>query len=429
MSTAAIPIPRSAIDAKLVSIIAAGCVGIGVFLSGFVLNEPAPYELFMAALIAGAAVFGLRIPASIAPLLCLLIVFNIGGLLSLTQMRELYTGPMYMAVSLFLALTSVFLAAMLRGRPELYRVIAIAWVISAMLTALAGIAGYFSLFPGAEVFTRYGRASGVFQDPNVFGPFLVLPGLYLLYVVLSGRMHQIALAVPALTIVVFGLFLSFSRGAWGLFSLSAMLLVAVLFLRSNSTVFRLRLVVLTMAAIGALAMGLLIALQIPAVGELFSQRAQLVQDYDGARLGRFARFGIGFLMATEKPFGIGPLNFGRIFGEDTHNIWLKCLMDYGWIGFSSFLTLTLWTLAAGFRILLRDRPWQPYLLIAYVAFAGHIALGTVIDIDHWRHFYLLLGMVWGGIALEAQHQSRAAARIPDAYRGGFVGPPLADRWD
>ena len=35
------------------------------------------------------------------------------------------------------------------------------------------------------------------------------------------------------------------------------------------------------------------------------------------------------------------------------------------------------------------------------------ALGTVIDTDHWRHFYLLLGLIWGGIALEYRHQRSA----------------------
>ena len=84
------------------------------------------------------------------------------------------------------------------------------------------------------------------------------------------------------------------------------------------------------------------------------------------------------------------------------------------------LTLTGWTIAAGFRILLRDRPWQPYLLCAYVAFIGNIGLGTFIDIDHWRHVYLLLGMMWGAIALEYRHQRQlrpasqptSAAAIP-----------------
>ena len=43
-------------------------------------------------------------------------------------------------------------------------------------------------------------------------------------------------------------------------------------------------------------------------------------------------------MAMEHPLGIGPLEFGPIYGEDTHNIWLKALLDYGWLGFASWLT-------------------------------------------------------------------------------------------
>ena len=68
-----------------------------------------------------------------------------------------------------------------------------------------------------------------------------------------------------------------------------------------------------------------------------------------------------------------------------------------------------WTIAAGFRILFRDRPWQPFVLCAYVVFIGHVALGTVIDTDHWRHFYLLLGLIWGGIALEYRYQRQRPA--------------------
>ena len=73
---------------------------------------------------------------------------------------------------------------------------------------------------------------------------------------------------------------------------------------------------------------------------------------------------------------------------------------------------------AGFRILFRDRPWQPILLCAYVVFVGHVALGSVIDTDHWRHFYLLIGLVWGAIALEYRHQYAArTARPTEQLRG------------
>jgi hypothetical protein len=43
-------------------------------------------------------------------------------------------------------------------------------------------------------------------------------------------------------------------------------------------------------------------------------------------------------------------------------------------------------------------------MIAWVLILGHAIIGNVIDTDHWRHFYLLLGMLWGCLALEHRHQ-------------------------
>jgi O-antigen ligase len=406
-------LPRAAVNAKLIALISSGAVGLGVLLSGFVINEPAPYELYMAGLIAIWALFGLRLSRSVVPLLVLLVTFNIGGMISMSQMSDLMNTPLYLAVSLFLAFTAVFFAAVTEMQPGLYRVIFLAYVIAAVSTSLLGILGYFHAFPGADMFTKYERAAGAFQDPNVFGPFLALPGIYLLHRLLTGSPAKMFIYAVPLLIIVGGIFFSFSRGAWGLFGASAILLTGALFLQSSSGRFRLRIVVMSVAAFLFLALALLIALQIPSVAELFTARAQLAQDYDSARLGRFARYGIGFMLALEKPFGIGPLVFGQIYGEDTHDIWLKALMDYGWLGFVSWLTMICWTLAGGFRILFRDRPWQPYVLCAYVVLIGHIALGTFIDTDHWRHFYLLLGLIWGGIGLEYRHQHAIRA---DAQR-------------
>ncbi|MGX9116251.1 O-antigen ligase family protein [Mesorhizobium sp. BHbsci] len=404
MSAVAHELPPAAVNAKLIALIASTAVFLGAFLSGFVIAEPAPYDLYMVGLMAVWALFGLRISRAAAPLLVLLVVMNIGGMISMTQMSDIAGTPLYLSVSLFLAFTAVFFASVTSVQPNLYRVIFLAYVMSAVLTSLLGIAGYFHAFPGAEIFTKYDRATGAFQDPNVFGPFLVLPGIYLLYLLLTGPISRMPLLAVPLLIITAGIFFSFSRGAWGMFGVSAILLTGALFLQSASGKFRLRVAVMTIAAVSLLVIAMLVILQLPGVSEMFSSRAQLEQSYDTARLGRFARYTIGFQMALEHPLGIGPLVFGTIFGEDTHDIWLKMLMDYGWLGFVSFLTLTCWTIAAGFRILLRDRPWQPYLLCAYVAFVGNIGLGTFIDIDHWRHVYLLLGLIWGAIALEYRHQ-------------------------
>ena len=378
-------------------------VTVGVFLSGFVISEPAPYELFMAGLIGLWAIVGLRISRSIAPLLVLILLFNIGGMLSLTVLDDLSEGPIYIAVSLFLALSSVFFAAIVEARPVRLELIFRAWVASALITAVLGILGYFHAFPSAEIFTLYDRAKGAFQDPNVFGPFLVAPSLYLIYGLLSGRIVGAPFKVIGLLILALGVFLSFSRAAWALYLFCAVALVFVMLLKERTGAFRLKILILSLSAAGLMIVALVTALQFDKVANLFSSRTQLVQEYDGGRLGRFERHRLGFLMSMEKPLGIGPMQFSKIFPEDEHNIYLKSLTTYGWLGFLCYLTLMSWTLWAGFKLLLRDRPWQPFLMISYITIVGHASIGFVIDTDHWRHFYLLLGIVWGCIALERRH--------------------------
>jgi len=41
-----------------------------------------------------------------------------------------------------------------------------------------------------------------------------------------------------------------------------------------------------------------------------------------------------------------------------------------------------------------------------VTFVGHVMIGAVIDTDHWRHFFLLLGILWGCMALEKRESLR-----------------------
>ena len=86
------------------------------------------------------------------------------------------------------------------------------------------------------------------------------------------------------------------------------------------------------------------------------------------------------------------------------------------------LLLLLSTLWIGLRTLLLRTPWQPYLITAYATFVGEVVEGFVIDTDHWRHFYLLLGMIWG-LAAATLRQTRvqdakrtAGSRLPRARR-------------
>ncbi|MCC2609302.1 O-antigen ligase family protein [Neorhizobium sp. Rsf11] len=380
-----------------------GMLAFGVFLSGFVISEPAPYELIMVIQIAIWFLLGLAISRTVAPLLVMLLIFNLSGLTTMFVMKDMSGAPMYFAVSTFLALSSVFYAAMIESDHRRLDLIFKAWVAAAIITATLGIAGYFNVFPGAHVFTRYNRAMGAFQDPNVFGPYLVAPLLYLLYRLLTGPLLKAPLLILGILILALGIFLSFSRAAWGLLVFAGVALVVVMLLKERTTAFRFKILAISVGAAVFLVLALAIALQFPQVSDLFTNRARLVQEYDGARLGRFERHKIGFLMAMERPLGLGPMAFGKIFGEDEHNIWLKTLTTYGWLGAITYQVMIWSTLWFGFRYMLRERPWQPYLMIAWVMILGHAIIGNVIDTDHWRHFYLLLGIVWGCAALEHRH--------------------------
>lgn len=394
-------------QAAALRIIGSAMVAFGVFLSGFVIREPAPYEVIMAVQIAIWFLLGLKISRSVTPLLVVLLLFNIGGMLSLTVMKDITGAPLYMAVSIFLALTSVFYAAIIENAHHRLLLIFRAWVAGAIITALLGILGYFHAFPGAEIFTRYDRAMGAFQDPNVFGPYLVAPAVYLMYRLLTSSLSRALLYVPGILILALGIFLSFSRAAWGLFAFAALALVIIMLLKERTAAFRLKIFMLAITAVVLLILAIAGAMQSKKVSDLFMSRAKLVQDYDGARLGRFERHKIGFLMAMERPLGMGPMVLGKMFGEDEHNIWLKSLTTYGWLGFASYLVLIWSTLYIGFRALLRERPWQPFLMVAWIVLAGHALIGNVIDLDHWRHVYLLYGIIWGCFALENNWQKHS----------------------
>ncbi len=390
-------------DQSIVRLLMNFAIVVAVFSGGFVIFEPAPYELLLAALLGVWFICGMRIPLEIMPLLILFSVFNFGGIISSFMMEDYMRGLIYVAVSYFLALTSVFFAILIKDDMSRLRIIYRTYVVSAVCTSILGIIGYFGV-GGFEMFTRYSRAMGAFQDPNVYAPFLIAPILYLIYGIVNRSPTLLPLRAGALIILLLGLFLAFSRAAWGLSVVSAGVFYMLLIINEQQAKVRLKYIVLAVTGLASIAMLLIIALQFDAVSSLFSERAKAVQDYDGGRIGRFARHLLGFELALTKPFGIGPLEFGYVFGEDTHNNFVKALMAHGWIGFVTWTAINIWTLAAGFKLLFRQRPWLPYFQIAYVVFFGHVLIGNVIDTDHWRHFFLLIGIIWGCIALEKRWQ-------------------------
>ncbi len=371
---------------------------LAIFLGGFVMFEPAPYELFLALLIPGWLLLGLPVPRAASPLVVLMMLFLAGGILAATQAKNFSTQPVYYAVTAFLVFSSCFYASLIAQDRSRLDIIVNAWIVAALFTTVLGVIGYSGLAGG--LFTKFGRATGGFQDPNVFGPFLIFPFVVLVRRTLTDAWRR-ALVSGVLALMIFpGIFLSFSRATWGLTVIATLMVGGLLFVMERSTKARMRFIALGAVGLVLIMIILGAVLSIPAVSALFDDRAHIEQDYDSGHLGRFQRHAIGFNMMLDHPLGIGAIEFGRQFGEDEHDIWLKSLTTYGWLGFASYLTLVLWTLAAAFPLVFRSGPLQAVTQIAYVVFLGHILMATVIDIDHWRHVYLLFGILWGAIAAD-----------------------------
>lgn len=389
-----------------------------IFLGGFVIVEPAPYDLALVAIIVVWAAFGLKLQRAFLPMTALMLVYVAGGFLSLTQVPAPFGRPLvYVLVTAFLAASSIFIAAIVAERPERrLRLIANAYVAAAVTTSLIGILAYFDAIPGAGMFKLYDRAKSTFQDPNVFGPFLILPLGLLARDILTRPLARSIWPIAFFLVILFAVFLSFSRAAWGM-AVGVILIVAFFaYVTERSPKARFRIVAGLGTGGAAVILMLAVAISIPAVRDLYDVRAQVVQDYDDSRTGRFERHIEGFFLVQEKPLGVGPYEFGNSFGEDEHNTWLKGFTVYGWLGGFAYVILAVWTLAAAFPLLFRPRPWQPIVQVTYAVFVGHLLIHNVIDNDHWRHVFLLYGMLWGAIAAERTRTRQVAA-------GPAIAPP------
>jgi hypothetical protein len=137
---------------------------------------------------------------------------------------------------------------------------------------------------------------------------------------------------------------------------------------------------------------------------MFKQRASFDQSYDEGRFGRFGRHILGAQMALDLPFGIGPLQFHNYFPEDTHNSYLNAFMSGGWISGICYPTLMFITVIMGFRHLFLRVPWQRAYLAIFAAFLGTVGEAFIIDTDHWRHFWMMLGAMWGMFAAAQRYQ-------------------------
>ncbi|GBE42740.1 hypothetical protein BMS3Bbin10_00803 [bacterium BMS3Bbin10] len=367
--------------------------------SSVVFAEPAPYDALMIGLIALLPLLGLvTFSKGLILFLAAWLVIGATGLIAAGRSGMLDVSVRHTAITIFLSISAVLVAAFVRKNPERHtRIIVSGLLFASLLAVLTGAAGYFDMVPGAnELFTKYGRMRGTFKDPNVFGPFIVPALLYCVHSMATAKAGRAIMMSLLAGLFCLGLLVSFSRGAWFNAGVALLVYAYMMFVVARSNLFRVKFLMLAVFAACCAVLVLAAAMQIESIGDLVRERASLTLSYDTGPEGRFG----GQLLALETiashPMGIGAREFARILhGQDVHNVYLSMFLNAGWIGGFVYLTAVLATLAAGFRYALRANPMQGIFIVMLAAFAGLAAEGMIVDTDHWRHFYVIMGLIWG----------------------------------
>ncbi|WP_316360002.1 O-antigen ligase family protein [Devosia sp.] len=373
-------------------------VAFWIFTGGLVLFEPSPYELTFLAVLPLAFVAGMGLYRSTFGLFAILIGFTPFALIACFQVRFNPIGDalLFSIVTIFLLLTAYFIANYVAEQTERrMRLVMRAYTAVALISAIVGTLAYLGLMPGADIFLRYGRAKAAFNDPNVFGPFLVLPAMYALQRLLLAPGRSAVIAGGIYMVLFVGVFVSFSRAAWGHFALSSLIVLVLCFWLEAAARDKVRIMIMSLLGAAMLVVALAGLLSIPQVASLFEQRAA-GQNYDSGETGRFGRQGYAFELALDHPLGIGPHEFRNLrIIEEPHNVYVTVLHVYGWGGGAFYYLLVILTLWRGIAALTRPSPYRLMMIPLVATFAMLVGESAIIDTDHWRHYFLLVGLIWG----------------------------------
>ena len=394
-----------------------------IFFTCFTFLRPSPYDFFAIPTVLLWPALGLRFHRAVLVILGLLLTYTLSILIALLPYLDETISVEWTYQFVYLMVTAVFFIGFFSD-DTLHRVrLGLrAYLASCLFAATCGILSYFDVLGGDVFFKMDGRATGVFEDPNLLGSFLILSAFHLIHNLLSGRARRVVLTCVALLVLLACIFLSFSRGSWGATVVGLGLMILLTWWASPSREIRRRIarfsVLMVLAA--AILIGGLLSLE--GVAERFTDRAQVTKDYDEGETGRFGNQLRGIPMLFERPLGFGPLRWRQTFNLDPHNSYIGSFANGGWLAGLAFIGIVLTTTFVGFRLCLTPSPYQRHAQIVWPALLMFFLQAFQIDIEKWRHVYMMLGMVWG---LEAARW--AWSRRVNAALGATSPSPVSAR--
>jgi len=382
-------------------------VALGIVLLPVVRTEPAPVDGVLAIVIAVAAVTDRlelrRVPLSMLGLCAAFIALN---LLSAMGAVDSLRAAMYMAVTVYCISLGVWICGYVDSVARA-RLIVKAYLFTAVVFAVLSTLALVISFPGSALLTTEDgeRARGLFKDANVYGPFLVPAALILAQEALSPRLLRLRRPLQLFCFVALaaGVLFSYSRAAWINLGVGVIILTAAIALRRGGSRRAFALMIVVVLGVAGTAYAVFVS---GSVGFL-EERAQL-QSYDADRFGA-QRAGIEF--AETRPLGIGPGQFEVLQPLSSHSTYVRALAEQGVLGLATLGALMFGTLLLALRNTVLGRDTYgigsgPLL----AAWCGLLANSLVIDTIHWRHLFLLAGLIWAGThasGVRSQLSSRA----------------------
>jgi hypothetical protein len=366
-------------------------VALGMLFLGVVLVEPAPSDAVFGIVIAVALVSGRfridRAPASILGLTALFLLLNVA---SMVEAADPAVAGRYFAITAYLGIFAVWLSGYVDTERR-SRLIVRAYLVGALVSAAVGTLALFLLFPGAENFILNDRARALFKDPNVYGPFLVPIALILIEEIMRPRLLRGRRSVKllALLLLMIGLLFSYSRGAWINFAIGAVVMLGVMAVRRGGG--RRALATIVVLSVGGLA--IIAAISVTGSLDFLQERAQR-QGYDTERF-QAQRRGIEY--GESHVFGIGPGQFEVLTPVVSHNTYVRTLGEQGVLGLFTFVTLMFATLVVAGRNAVAGRDTYGIGSAPLLgAWTGLAVESFFVDTLHWRHLWVVAGLIWAG---------------------------------
>ena len=379
----------------------------------YVPTDPSPTDYFSVAAI-GSALASMRfVQKPLKPFYILAYVFLIANILSLFVARvpsHALSNIWSMLFLFFTLITYSTIAGNLTSR-HMTRIYA-AIIFAGTLSGTIGVLAQFGLMPGPNELYFMAelslRLSPFFQDPNVYSPFLCFS--FAMALTLFWDNKKVPLAFAIILPMLISITLTFSRAGWVNLAVTGVAFLALTILVQKDRVVKRKFVIFSATVLAISAIVFPIVIEFLGVEEMLAKRSR-IQHYD---TNRFAAQETAFRTSIEHPFGIGP---GHATGRDhfpqseypvdPHSIYLKILVERGWLGFISFFSIIGFCFLSGFRALKNNPARAQYSIALLAAMTGIMVNTLVISAIHWRHLYIVLGLLMAEYVLSKRLQGRS----------------------